>query len=187
MGDCYWPARHAACMLRGKHRAGLVRTEFRAARLPPQAPADWLRAFVRRLTHRSRPRSATAPFAPNSRAKGLRLRSGLCRAHIHHRRMLVRMTSFVHWTKGSRSPPQPALCLCSGWVPLRYRLRGATTGSAIAQSVAPPHGAGIVRLCLFVVSLQVRCCLPSRVRVLDNTELPVNGCCSLWLASVPAG
>jgi len=37
---------------------------------------------------RYRPRYATAPFAPENGAKGLRLRSGLRRAGIQHRRLL---------------------------------------------------------------------------------------------------
>jgi len=56
-----------------------------------------------------RPHSATAPFAPKDGDQGLRLRSGLRRTGIHHRRMFHNRLSAPCWL-GT----------------LRYRLRGAT-------------------------------------------------------------
>lgn len=64
--------------------------------VPASGPPDCLRklrqtgsaASFELWPLRYRPRSATAPFAPENGAKGLRLRSGLRRAGIQHRRLL---------------------------------------------------------------------------------------------------
>ena len=57
---------------------------------------------------RYRPRSATAPFAPKDGAKGLRLRSGLRRAGIRHRRLLRNRLC------GFGRPGHPSLSLARG-------------------------------------------------------------------------
>ena len=92
---------------------GCAAPRFRPARLPPQAPADWLRGFAQRLTLRFRPHSATAPFAPNSGAKGLRLRAGCaCR------------------TQAPPDAAQPALWLRLMWFPFVAACAEPLTSSA---------------------------------------------------------
>ena len=101
---------------------------------------------------RSRPHSATAPFAPNSGAKGLRLRSGLRRAEIHHRQTV------------SASSDRLALCSLLAWLLFVTACAGPLAGSAIAQPAASPHCAGLSRPRLSVVLVKVRCCLPNQGR-----------------------
>lgn len=87
---------------------------FRAARLPPQAPADWLHGFVRHRTLRFRPHSATAPFAPKNRGPRACSSAAGC---------------LVPDPGSARLPPRaPADWLCGfgECSPLRCRLRGAT-------------------------------------------------------------
>ena len=103
--------------------------------VPASGPPDCLRklrqtgsvASFELRPLRYRPRSATAPFAPVNGAKGLRLRSGLRRAGIGHRRMLRnRLGGFGrvgfpslplargHWqARLSPSLPRPRTALCS--------------------------------------------------------------------------
>ena len=79
-----WPARHAACLLRGKRRAGLRRWQpdppgnapVATATKRPSSPAQCPRCLRLAPSLRFRPLSATAPFAPKDGAKGLRLRAG---------------------------------------------------------------------------------------------------------------
>jgi len=87
---------------------------FGAARLPPQAPADWLRGSGRVPSPPFPPALRHCALRPQTAgAKGLRLRSGLRRAEIHHRRMLRKLRNRLY-----------ALC----WLgTLRYRLHGATS------------------------------------------------------------
>lgn len=68
-----------------------------------------------------------------------------------------------------RSPPppdapQPALRPLLAWLPFVAACAGSLAGSATAQPAAPPHGAGLSRPPLPVVSVKARCRLPSQGR-----------------------
>jgi len=134
-----WTARHAACRLRGKRRAGLrcaridVRHPWRTptGRIPcvqicsrqicrgrqtASASSGRLATWLRSSAVPSVP-ARTSPLRSSPQtagAKGLRLRSGLCRAGIHHRRMLRNRLGVPCW------PGCPSLPLARGhWLARR--------------------------------------------------------------------
>jgi hypothetical protein len=126
---------------------------FGAARLPPQAPADWLRGSGRVPSPPFPPALRHCALRPQTAgAKGLRLRSRLRRARIHHRQTV------------SASSDRLAQCPLLAWLPFVTACAGALAGSAIAQPAAPPHCAGLSRPRLSVVSIKVWCCLPNQGR-----------------------
>ena len=106
-----------------------------------------LSGFVLCRSLRFRPHSATAPFAPNNGAKGLRLRAGCAVLN-----------------------PNTAGCFATGSVAsvglgsLRCRLRGSSARLSFAQPAVSPHGAARSRPHVSPASFTVRCCLPSHVR-----------------------
>ncbi len=122
---------------------------FGAARLPLRATADWLRGFVRCCPLRYRPHSATAPFA-NKKAKGLRLRAGLCRARRHQRRMLRALRNRLSVIVGL-GILRFRLCRAAGWLGCRPALRVPARRYSFPPTIG--YGFGCFR-----------CGLPSQLR-----------------------
>ncbi len=135
-------------MLRRQAPRRAAPCQRRAARLPPQAPADWLRGSVRRLAPSLPPALRHGALRPGRRGQGLAApqRATPCRA---------------------QAPPdasQPARRLRLAWVPFVAACAGPLAGSAVAQPAAPPHGAVLSRPQLSAASVEVRCGLPSQGR-----------------------
>lgn len=149
-------ARHAACLLRGKRRAGLRRWQpdtpgnapAATAKKRPSPPAQCPRCLRLTPSLRFRPLSATAPFAPDIGGQGLAASGGLLRAGLERRRMLRnRLAGF-----GRLGFPSLPLA------------RGHWQARLLPSLPRPPHGASFSRPLLLAVSFVVRCGLPSRFR-----------------------
>ena len=146
-------ARHAACKLRGKRRAGLGRARVRGRQTTSASSgrlATWLRSSsVPSVPARTPP---LRPSPPNSGGQGLAApqRAARCRDSPPPDCLRkLRQTGSV-----------PLLA----WLPFVTACAGALAGSAIAQPAAPPHCAGLSRPQLSGAPVKVRCRLPNQGR-----------------------
>lgn len=149
-------ARHAACLLRGKRRAGLRRWQPDTPGNAPAATAIKRPSPPAQCPRRLRS-ALSPPFPPVLRHGALRPKKMGPRACGSGRAAPCR----------ARTPPdasQPARWRRWAWVPFVAACAVALAGPAFAQPAAPPHGAGLSRPRVSAASFGVRCRLPSQVR-----------------------
>ena len=145
----FFAARHAACRLRGKRRAGLRRARIRGRQTACASSgrlAPWLRStpgpFVPARTPPRRPSpQKTGPRACGS-AAGCAV-PGFTAAGCFATGSVVR----------------------SAWVPFVAACAVALAGPAFGRPAAPPHGAAPSRPPLFQASVRLGAACPARVGV----------------------